>query len=278
MGLHAERRGSGPPIVLLHGFTQTGRCWGPVADDLARDHQLVALDAPGHAGSTDLRADLPTTAALAVEAVAADPTAPAVWLGYSMGARLALHVALGHPEAVGGLVLVGGTPGIEDDGERAERRAHDARQAAELREGGADAFLGRWLAQPLFAGLPDWARFDAERRRNTAEGLASSLELAGTGAQASLWPRLPELAASGIPVLAVTGADDPKFTAIAERMSALGAESVAQQRIPHPKAGTPVAGIVARAIPGAGHAAHLERPAAFVALLRSWLHTAADAG
>jgi 2-succinyl-6-hydroxy-2,4-cyclohexadiene-1-carboxylate synthase len=252
MPLHTERRGSGPPIVLLHGFTQTGRCWGPVADDLARDHEVVALDAPGHAGSSDVRADLPTAATLAVEAVGTR----AVWLGYSMGARLALHVALAAPEAVAGLVLVGGTPGIEDADRRAERRAADAAQAAELREHGVDAFLRQWLALPLFAGLPEWARFTEERRRNTAEGLASSLELAGTGAQANLWPRLPDLGAAGFPTLAVTGAEDARFTAIAERMASVMGP-----------------GADARALPGAGHAAHLERPAAFLALVRGWLHT-----
>jgi 2-succinyl-6-hydroxy-2,4-cyclohexadiene-1-carboxylate synthase len=262
MGLHAERRGTGRRLVLLHGFTQTGRCWGPLGDDLARDHEVVALDAPGHGGSSEVRADLPAAAALAVEAVesvAVPPAAggagaarPPVWVGYSMGARLALHVALGFPEAVGGLVLVGGTPGIEDDAERAERRARDAELAAALRADGVDAFLERWLALPLFAGLPAWARFDAERRRNSAEGLASSLELAGTGAQRSLWPRLAELR---VPTLVVAGAADAKFAAIADRMAA---------------AVGPAA--TARHLPGAGHAAHLERPAAALALLRSWLH------
>jgi 2-succinyl-6-hydroxy-2,4-cyclohexadiene-1-carboxylate synthase len=186
-----------------------------------------------------------------------------------MGARLALHVAVARPADVRGLVLVGGTPGIEDDAARAERRAHDDSQAAELRAGGVDAFLRRWLALPMFAGLPAWARFDDERRRNTAEGLASSLELAGTGAQASLWPHVPDLAAR-VPVLAVTGAEDAKFTAIAEHMAALGAAGAAERPIAHPELSR---GIVARAIPGAGHAAHLERPAAFLALLRGWLHT-----
>ena len=261
-GLHVERRGAGPAIVLLHGFTQTGRCWGPVSDDLARDHLVLAPDAPGHAGSTDVRADLPTTADLVADAVRPHLTDPdpeaggegaPVWVGYSMGGRVALHVALAHPELVGGLVLVGAHPGIEDAAERAERRAADERLAADLRRDGVDAFLERWLALPLFAGLPPWARFDDERRRNTAEGLASSLELAGTGTQAPLWEALGRLAAT--PVLAVAGAEDAKFAAVADRLAhAVG----------------PTAAV--RLVPGAGHAAHLERPAVFGALLRAWLH------
>jgi 2-succinyl-6-hydroxy-2,4-cyclohexadiene-1-carboxylate synthase len=254
MGLHAEHRGSGPPIVLLHGFTQTGRCWGPVADDLARDHEVITLDAPGHGGSGDIRADLSTTAGLALDATS--DTGPAVWLGYSMGARLALHVALAAPEAVRGLALVGGTAGVESARLRDERRVEDAQRAAVLRAEGVDAFLARWLALPMFAGLPDWARFDDERRRNTAEGLASSLELAGTGAQDDLWPRLAELTAAATPVLALAGAEDAKFAKLAERMVAIIGPAA-----------------TARTIPGAGHAAHLERPATVVTVLRSWLHT-----
>jgi 2-succinyl-6-hydroxy-2,4-cyclohexadiene-1-carboxylate synthase len=244
--LHSERDGDGPRIVLLHGFSQTGRCWGPLAAALAREHEVVRLDAPGHAGSTAVAADLPTTGRLAAEA-----GGPAVYLGYSMGARMALHVATEAPSAVEALVLIGGTPGIEDPDERAARRAADRDQARRLREDGVDAFVERWLAQPLFAGLPPDGRFEDERRRNTAGGLATSLELAGTGSQAPLWDAL---AGIDVPVLAVAGADDHRYAAIAERMAAaIGANARAAL------------------VPGAGHTAHIEQPARFVDLLLPWL-------
>ena len=236
-------------LVLLHGFTQTAGCWGPIGDDLARDHDVVRLDAPGHGTAATVRAGLVDAARLA-----ADAGGPATYVGYSMGGRLALHVALEHPAVVERLVLVGATAGIEDDGERAARRARDHELAARVRSIGVDAFLTEWLDQPLFAGLPDWARFDDERRRNTADGLASSLELAGTGSQAPLWDRLPELQ---MPVLALAGAGDARFAALARRMAdAIG---------PHATAAT---------VPGAGHAAHLEQPAAFLTILRDWLDRA----
>jgi 2-succinyl-6-hydroxy-2,4-cyclohexadiene-1-carboxylate synthase len=245
MALHGERADR-PRLVLLHGFTQSGRCWGPVADDLARDHELVRLDAPGHGGSSDVRADLTRTATLAAEA-----GGPGVYVGYSMGARMALHVALLVPEVVRGLVLVGGTPGIEDAAERSERRERDRALARRLRTIGVAAFVDEWLALPLFAGLPAWARFDDERRRNTVDGLASSLELAGTGSQRPLWGDLGRIT---VPVLAVAGADDERYAAIARRMAAaIG---------PH---------ATAAAVPGAGHAAHLENPEAFLATVRPWL-------
>lgn len=236
----------GPPLVLVHGFTQTARCWGSFGADLARDHRVVAVDAPGHGDSTDVRADLRAGAALLGEA-----GGRAAYLGYSMGGRLALHLALARPDLVDRLVLIGATAGIADDGERAARRAADDRLAERLATIGVDAFLTEWLAQPLFAGLSPDAAALSERRRNTAPGLASSLRLAGTGTQRALWDDLADLT---MPVLLVAGVDDARFAALAERMSrAIG----------------PTATVAL--VPRAGHAAHLEEPLATAATVRSWL-------
>jgi 2-succinyl-6-hydroxy-2,4-cyclohexadiene-1-carboxylate synthase len=245
-GLHVERRGSGPVVALVHGFTQTGGSWGAIADELTADHEVVLVDAPGHGGSTAVEADLETGAALAAEAVG-----PAVWVGYSMGARLCLNVAVHHPDVVRGLVLVGGTAGIEDAAERAARQEQDRATAARLDEVGLDAFLEEWLAQPLFASLPADAAGVDDRRRNTVTGLRSSLERAGTGSMAPLWDRLGELR---MPVLAVAGEQDERYAALARRIAASvgGPSEVAL-------------------VPSAGHAAHLEQPTAFVQILRGWL-------
>lgn len=247
VALHVERRGTGPTVALVHGFTQTGRSWGAVADDLARDHRVVLPDAPGHGGSADVRADLDEGADLLVEAVG-----PGTYVGYSMGGRLCLHAALRHPAAVRALVLLGATAGIEDPDERAARRAQDAATADRLEAEGLDAFLAGWIAQPLFAGIPPERTGLDDRRRNTVAGLRSSLELAGTGAQAPLWDRLGELS---MPVLVLAGEEDARFTALGRRLAE----------------GIPGADLAL--VPGAGHAAHLERPEAFLSLVRTWLAT-----
>ena len=111
MVLHAERRGRGPTLVLVHGFTQTGRCWGPEVDGLAADHEVVLIDAPGHGRSGKVMEGLRAGGRLI-----ADQGGEATYLGYSMGARFCLHIALDHPELVRGLVLLGATAGIEDPG------------------------------------------------------------------------------------------------------------------------------------------------------------------
>ena len=246
--LHAEVEGRGPRLVLVHGFAQNRRCWGPVGEDLATDHEVVRIDAPGHGLSSELHAGLRTGARLI-----ADQGGHATYLGYSMGARFLLHVALANPELVNGLVLLGATGGIDDADARAERRRTDEGMATRLEREGIEAFLTAWLDLPLFAGLTPAMQFLDERKENTVVGLAESLRQAGTGSQDPLWDRLHRLE---MPVLVLAGARDEKFAAEAARLGA----SIG----PH---------ATVALVPDAGHAAHLEQPAAFLAILRPWLTT-----
>jgi 2-succinyl-6-hydroxy-2,4-cyclohexadiene-1-carboxylate synthase len=244
--LYSETAGTGPRLVLVHGFTQTSACWGPVADALAEDHTVVRVDAPGHGRSADIIAGLRGGARLI-----ADRGHRATYLGYSMGARYCLHLALSNPELVDGLVLLGGTAGIEDPAERAARAADDERLATQIEHGGVDAFLDAWMQNPLFAGqTPEQAMLDV-RRQNTAAGLAMSLRQAGTGVQDPLWAKLERLS---MPVLVLAGARDDKFTALGRRI----ADTIGDNA-------------TFAAVLAAGHAAHLERPHAFLAVVRPWL-------
>jgi 2-succinyl-6-hydroxy-2,4-cyclohexadiene-1-carboxylate synthase len=232
--------------VLVHGFTQTGRSWGPVGADLARDHEVIRVDAPGHGRSASITVDMTEGAELLAEA-----GGRAAYVGYSMGARLCLHLALARPDRVIALVLVGGTAGIEGPEARRARRRHDEALAVELEEVGVAEFVRRWLARPLFAGLDaSTAGIDA-RLANTVPGLAASLRLAGTGAQEPLWDRLAEIE---LPVLAVAGEHDEAFAARAQEMvAAIGSNAEVA------------------VVAGAGHAAHVEAPEAFLAVVRPFL-------
>ena len=218
-------------VVLVHGFTQTHRSWDAVARPLATRHDVVALDAPGHGELADVALDLWQGARLL-----AQQGGRAAYVGYSMGGRLCLHVALAHPDLVEALALVGATAGIRDADERNGRRRADEARAERIERHGVDAFLHEWLAQPLFASLPPEARSIDDRRTNTAAGLAASLRLAGTGTQEPLWDRLEELE---MPVLLVAGERDDAFSALAREMAAaIGANARASrscrtQVIPH---------------------------------------------
>ena len=232
-------------LVLLHGFGQNSRCWGPLLGLLGR-HPLTAIDLPGHGTASEIPADLWQSGSYVT-----GYGGVGTYVGYSLGARIALHAALGHPEAVRRLVLISGTAGIDDADERAARRASDEALAERIESIGVRRFVDEWLSLPMFRGLDDTTRFAAERETNTEAGLMSSLRLAGAGTQEPLWLRLGELA---MPVLVIAGAHDTKFVTLAERMAAAIGDNAALA-----------------IIAGAGHSAHLEEPSATAAALNAWL-------
>lgn len=248
--------GPGRRVVLLHGFTQGPGSWDAVVAALEPSYEIVRVTLPGHgpAGSASAQARLPFEAAAAAVADAVAQVAgdePATWVGYSLGGRLALRVTLDRPDIVDSLALLGATAGIEDADARAARLEIDERLAAGLERQGVDRFIDGWLAQALFSRL---SRSDAgveERRMGTIDGLASALRLLGTGAQEPVWHRLGEIR---VPVLLVAGEHDTKFSALAFRLAAGIGDN---------------AGI--SFVPGAGHAAHLERPRSVAAILGRFL-------
>jgi 2-succinyl-6-hydroxy-2,4-cyclohexadiene-1-carboxylate synthase len=205
-------------IVLLHGFSGTRRAWDGVARLLEGERYLpLALDLPGHGELADY--ERPITFDGCVEHVLASSPRRFALCGYSLGGRVALNVALAAPERVLRLVLVSTTAGIEDDVERAERRASDHRLAAELETVPLREFVARWRAQPLFAGEPpEVTRLAREDQlRNRADALADVLRGIGTGEMEPLWGRLRELT---MPVTVLVADRDARFQAIGGRLAA----------------------------------------------------------
>lgn len=235
----------------MHGFTQTGRLWGRFGDHLAEAYSLVAIDLPGHAGSDGVHADLPDTAGLVADAVrSAVGDGPCGLIGYSLGARVALHVLTQSDLSVRYTALIGATGGIEDAEARATRRSSDESAAADLEASGDVAgFLEAWLHGPLFERLGRGAD-RAERLRNSAAGLASSLRLCGTGTQEPLWGAIPAIRC---PLLAIAGTDDTRFAGHAVRLARAARSGVASL------------------VPGGGHAVHLAQPDHTGRIVGHWL-------
>jgi 2-succinyl-6-hydroxy-2,4-cyclohexadiene-1-carboxylate synthase len=206
----------GESVVLLHGFSGTSRSWDGVAAHLPRErYRPLALDLPGHGDSADC--ERPITFAGCVAHVLARAPERFTLGGYSLGGRVALHVALAAPGRVRHLVLVSSTAGIEDPGERTLRRASDRRLADELQSAPLERFSTRWNAQPLFAEDPAevGALAREDQQRNRADALAAALRGLGTGEMDPLWGRLAELR---MPVTVIVGARDLKFQALGRRM------------------------------------------------------------
>jgi len=247
MSLYVESQGTGSrDICFVHGFTQTGNSWKVPAQNI-HDSTNTFIDAPDHGESQGTSLSLEE----AGEAIA-DIAFGKVLVGYSMGARMALHAVMQHPHAMTGLVLVSGTPGIEDDSERETRVQSDDALATRIEQIGTPAFIDEWIHQPLFAKSTFSDAEIRDRNRNTPASLASSLRTCGTGQQLPWWPHLQEIQ---IPVLLIAGSRDEKFVAIAKRM---------KQLIPRS---------TLNIIDKAGHSAHMDQPAAFGESVNSWLQS-----
>ena len=236
---------SASPLVLLHGFTQTGRSWAPTVAALGERYRAIAPDIRGHGAAADERPVDFSSVCADVLALAPDRFALA---GYSMGGRIALALAVAAPDRVSRLVLISASPGLADTGERSARRASDEALADRIESEGIEAFASYWSSLPLFAGQPAAvaAAAHAERLSQSPAGLASALRGLGTGVMEPLWDRLPELT---MPVTLIVGERDTKFRAVGERMAAA---------IPHASL---------HVVPGTGHAPQLEAPEAVAALL-----------
>ena len=262
--------GSGPALLLLHGFTGSGRSWegGLAAGALGAGLSVIAPDLPGHggtawrAGGADNATDLDEPSRAAVERSADDLVEllrvlghdRAHVAGYSMGARVALRLAISHPACVRSLVLEAPSAGIEDAAERAARRAADDALARAVERDGIESFVDAWERTPVLAGEARLAPMTRAALReirlsHDPAGLAASLRAAGQGAMEPLHGRLAEVTA---PTLVVVGADDP----VRDRAVAVAA-------------GVPGARLAV--IDGAGHAPHREAPDAFCRLVLDFL-------
>src|SRR5256885_7028299 len=128
-----------PTVVLLHGFTQTRRSWRRTVQALGGRYRALAPDLPGHGQAADRVASFDACTAY-VRALAPERFTLA---GYSMGGRVALHVALALGDRLDQLVLIGASPGLADSAERAVRRGADAALAARIEAIRVEAFVRR---------------------------------------------------------------------------------------------------------------------------------------
>jgi 2-succinyl-6-hydroxy-2,4-cyclohexadiene-1-carboxylate synthase len=252
--------GEGTPVTLLHGFTQNGHSWMEVISRMPAGWMWIVPDLRGH-GDTRTRPGAPCTMDACtrdLELLWDHLSVPRTHLvGYSMGGRLALHVAATRPELILSLLTIGAHAGLDQDA-REGRRQGDEALAQRIEKEGLEAFVDHWSGLPLFAGLerrgPAFvAQVRAERMTNHVAGLACSLRGMGAGVMEPLWDGLSTVS---FPSTFVAGQLDHGYVTSARRLAA----TVPDGRV-----------VV---VPRAGHPVHQERPEAFARLLDAHLAAA----
>ncbi len=254
-----EERGQGTPLLMLHGFTGSSVGWRELGEMLAGHCRIIAIDLPGHGHSSspnnpqryameDVASDI-ITLLQTIEIQHSD------LLGYSMGGRLALYLAINKPDFFGSLILESASPGLDSQILRQNRINQDNLLADFIETEGIPAFITQWQQLPLFESQQKLPRARQEEQRqqrlkNSPVGLANSLRGMGTGCQPSLWQQLATLR---LPTLLLSGAFDPKYVAIGRRMAQIITDSEL------------------KIMPNAGHNIHLETPDQFASTILAFL-------
>ncbi|MCO5192455.1 MAG: 2-succinyl-6-hydroxy-2,4-cyclohexadiene-1-carboxylate synthase [Anaerolineae bacterium] len=252
--LHYELTGSAekPSLLFLHGFIGSCRDWKPIIGRLQDHFHCIAVDLPGHGQSRcddPLQFAMPAAAAAVIELLDYLAIGVGGLVGYSMGGRLALYLAVHFPARFSHLVLESSSPGLRTAAERTTRRSWDEAMAHKLETMPLPAFLEQWYAMPLFTSLHGTAEFATmlqKRLENDPAQLVLSLRQMGTGSQPSLWTEWAQLT---MPSTLIVGELDAKYVGISAEMHKLNPHS---QRI---------------VIPGTGHNVHSEQPQRYAAAI-----------
>jgi pimeloyl-ACP methyl ester carboxylesterase len=239
--IYYEVHGSGPVILLSHGYSSTSAMWRGQIAPFSKDHTLVTWDMRGH-GQSDYPEDQSqyseehTVADIAaiLDVVGANE---AIIGGLSLGGYMSLAFHLAHPNRTRALLIIDTGPGFKKDEPRDTWNANAERTAKKYAEEG----LG-----PLEGGTAE--------RRTARHRNARGLEMAARGMltqrDARVIASLPDIK---VPSLIIVGADDTNFLASADYMA---------RKIPNAEK------IV---IPGAGHAANIDKPKTFNAAVLDFL-------
>jgi len=257
----SEGDANNPTILFLHGFMGDRLEFKTAIAVLSEQFYCVAIDLQGHGQTEAIDRDndhddyytIQSTANFVIKFLDLLRLERCFLVGYSMGGRVALYLALYFPQYFHRVVLESASAGLRSIKERSDRLAKDRQLAAKLETSDFRLFLENWYQQPIFATLrshPDFPQLLAQRLNNSPAQLAKSLRNLSTGMQPSLWELLSE---NEIPLLLIVGDLDLKFVQINRQMQSLCKQ--AQLEI----------------MPSCGHNIHFENPIVFIEKVQSFL-------
>ncbi|CAJ1958883.1 unnamed protein product [Sphenostylis stenocarpa] len=263
-------------LVFLHGFLGTGKDWISIMKTFSGSAKCISVDLPGHGksilhgvkgvGEEEPELSLETIADILHKLIHHIAPAKVTLVGYSMGARIALFMALKFGTKIKGAVLISGSPGLNDKLSRKIRAAKDDSRALTVIANGLELFVSSWYAGELWKSLrshPHFNRIIASRlQHDDVLNLAQMLSGLSIGRHRSMWEDLQNCR---VPLLIIHGETDTKFRNIARKMmktlcSGLGSNY---------EEGNDIHEVVE--IPSCGHAAHLENPLPIIAAIARFL-------
>ncbi len=248
-----------PALIFLHGFTLSSQDWRPFFSEYDTQFQPLAIDLIGHGKSDAPEEQTNYTMEACISQIRAIlrqlHIRRAYWMGYSLGGRVALRLAVRHPSSVKVLVLESTTPGIQDESERSDRKTRDDQLARFIGKNSLERFVDLWTQHPIFKSQQ---RISAEKRKyikhlrlqNSSIGLANNLRGMGRGSMTPVWNNLSSLSKS---TLLLAGELDDKHVAIHRQMHRELKDSELQ------------------VVAGAGHNIHFERPREFIDITKQFL-------
>uniref|UniRef100_A0A0E0CMI1 Mandelate racemase/muconate lactonizing enzyme C-terminal domain-containing protein n=1 Tax=Oryza meridionalis TaxID=40149 RepID=A0A0E0CMI1_9ORYZ len=260
-------------ILFLHGFLGTSEDWVPMMKALSPSARVIAVDLPGHGESEILQHDVENSnqisfsvqsvADLLLKLIRNITDGEVVVVGYSMGARIALHMALNQNHKISGAVIISGSPGLRDEAGKRRRSAIDRSRAHFLSSCGLENFLETWYSAKMWASLREHPKFDSlvrtRMKHNNIKALSKVLADSSIGTQKSLWEDLKHLKS---PLLIVAGEKDPKFKEISQQMCR-------EIRKHKDRESDGLCEMII--IPDSGHAVHVENPLPLVRAIRKFL-------
>ncbi|TYK09049.1 protein PHYLLO [Cucumis melo var. makuwa] len=278
--LEVGQRTNDNVLFFLHGFLGTGEDWLTIMKGVSGSARCISLDLPGHGESTTEKNDCDVHGVVepsfSMEVVAdlmykliqhlAPGKAIVNIVGYSMGARIAMYMALRFGDKIGRAVIISGSPGLKDKMARKIRRVKDDSRARILKLYGLQSFLEAWYGGELWKSLrehPHYSKIIASRlKHDDVQHLAKALSELSIGRQPQLWD---ELKCCETPLSIIVGEKDTKFKIIAQKI-------LSQINMSKKIKDEPVVDLHEIVeIPDSGHAAHLENPLAVVNALSRFL-------
>lgn len=249
-----------PSLVFLHGLLGSTEDWQQIVEDLSSDYQCICIDLPGHALSQAVAAnDFQHVQQLIIATLAQYELGDIVFVGYSLGARIAMKIACSPaphwPYCIKGMLLESGNPGLNSSAEQLQRGLHDLAWVTRFSEAPLYHVLPDWYQQGVFASLTcsQKARLVKTRSQIQADkyGFHGGQQISKMLAATSLSKQgylLPKLQQAEFPIRMVCGELDPKFVALTQA-----------SQLPH------------SVIANAGHNVHAEQPAIFSKLIREFV-------